>query len=440
MADLNIWKMIGLGDQMSPAVMSQMSSQAPPPMSPFQQPPLPVGPNNPMVIEAPPQRVPVTAQPTTSPLGTLPQEIVPAQPAMQAAPPTAMEMYSQAIANVKLPDNTRALRELQLGEKSYGDAVSREKSEIDKLSEGLAKYASSSPGLDYSPLAALSDSWFGGNLSAAAKQIAPESAAEKTKNMQDMQAKIAGLRAGIPDQEMKMMSNKLAQMGYMDERAIKMEIAKLNMLPKMTQAGNQGTRLGVAQDRLSKDAAKEIHNDPVIRKNELQRQQVELDIHTINSPGILSPQIFNEIQLGVSAAISGGRAASLTAQEKTEFSTLQTKFTDIMQKITNKPEDINSPELREHLSQIMGRLVEAYKINSYVRAKQKMAGSETAYANTPNAFKAMSEAAESYNPHGRTTGHGDVPPQVPAIQPGHVEDGMIFQGGDPSKPESWRPQ
>lgn len=313
MPDFSVWDAIsamGAGNQMSPQVMGQMAAQAEPApdqsIPPFLRqggPMAAFGPQNPMVVQPPPQRVPMTAQPTTQPLGTLPQEIQPAQPTMTApTQPDAMALYGQAIANAKLPDNSKMLAELKLGQQQMDEQTAGYKSELDMLKEGLAKYASTPRGLDLTPGAATIDSLFGSSLSKGIQ--APESSAQKMNNMQTMQARIAEAQGKIPGMQLDQLKNKLAQMGYMDERQIKLEIAKLN---------NQA------------QIAKHLTPKPGLNQGLAQREQARLDreVQSLEkrigdvAPGILTK--LNNLEKIVPGGIEGDESADVAGVGPAQF-------------------------------------------------------------------------------------------------------------------------
>jgi hypothetical protein len=404
------------GNQTNPVVMSEMSQQAAPSTPPLLR--------APAVVKPPPKPVPlitvstpVTATPTTQPVGTPPQEVQARQPSIvhsqklvtnadetQIAPTEQAIPYSENDLVNQLEDYKNTAREQQ---RIAGV-------DLDALRKGLTQYEQSNPGVNLTPFATLSDMWFGGNLAQAAKAVAPESQAEKMKNAQEMRAKIASAQSGLTENELKAMQQALQQYSYGLGRQTKVDVAKIGADARKAGLANQTTRTATAQDRLAAQAGNSIHDDALIKKSEMQRQQIELDKHTLDSAPILTPQIFNEIQIGLANAISGGRSAAVSTQEKTEFISIENQMTQLKQRIKNKPEDIGSPEVKKMLSDTLGRLNQAYQNNAYARAKQKAAGKAKAYAHTPNALDALNEAVESYNPAKRGAAEPSPGPAVDA--------------------------
>lgn len=406
------------GDQTNPAVMSQMSQQASPfPLGQSQPPPPDNNPvpfylrppqqASPKVVPPPPMPAsPYTAQPTTQPIGTVPQEIVPQQPSLaqpqsQSGPIDPQELLRR-IEAIKPPDNSKMMAELALGEKNRQAQQLAQLGEIDKLKEGLAKYAREPEGFNFTPLAAFVDTLGGkdqrSHLMEAAKSMAPETHAEKARHMQDMQEKIATMQGQIPGQELDALKNKLAQMGYMDERQTKLEMAKMAAEARLGGMGSQATRAGTAQDRLAQSAQGKIHDDEIIKGAQKQINQMEIDKHTLNTAKVITPQMYDELTTGLANAISGGRASAVSTQERQHFDNAEKILAEIKQKVSSGVYDVNSPEVKQYLYDTIDRLGEGYRINAYARAKQKQAGAAKAYAHTPNALAALNDAVESYNP------------------------------------------
>lgn len=371
--DFSPWlKVLGLGgDQQNPAVMSQMAQQAAPENIGGMSRPAPQpSPQMPQVVPPPPERPsPYSIQPTTQPIGTLPQEIVPSQPAM--AGPNLMDMYNR-IEALKPRDNSQILREMAMGEKSLGESKMLQQKEVDKMKEGLAKYAGSERGIDFTPLAALSDAWYGGNLSQAAREMAPESAAKKTQNIQEMQGKIAAAQGEFPKLEMESLKNKLAQMGYMDERQNKLELAKIAAEAKLTVGGQtgayQGKRLALQEKRievgLEKEARGSVNNDPSLKQYiprlEGAAKIGEL-IHAAKTGKVVSNQaLLGQVNAEIARLETGSQSPGLGQSEKTELQDAAAEFGALKDRIIGKPTDAVHPEVLDAAGKLVTELSGSY--------------------------------------------------------------------------------
>jgi hypothetical protein len=273
MAEFNPWLNI-FGNQQVPANMVQMGQQASPgtgvmlpPAAAAAPPPQP---KQPQIVQPPPQRVPITAQRTATPPGILPQELNPQQPSMSGS-------YGSQL-----------MRELETGRQNYAENVMMQQSEINKLKEGLANYASQDQGIDFTPLAALSDTWFGGNLTAAARATAPETKSQRLKNIVDMQKQIAAAQGEIPKAELEAMRTTLAQLGYAEQRAQNLEIAKINAAARKS---------GIMQEALIQKEAARLDRET---------QQLEKRI------GDMTPGIVTKLQ-NLEDLIPGGIAGEESA-------------------------------------------------------------------------------------------------------------------------------
>lgn len=386
MADIgNVWKILGTkGAQMSPQALMQMAGQAAPDDS---VPPFLRAQNAEMPMQAPepppPQIIPVSndgprysVQPTTSPTGSLPQEIVPQQTSLMSSQSTpmgqAMDRYNEAYNNFKLPNNSRMLKEFQTGEQNYSEHQAAHQQEIDKLKDGLAKYASSDRGINFTPLAALSDAWYGGNLTAAAQSIAPESAAQKAQHMAEMQAKIAGLQGEIPKEELDLLKTKLAQMGYMDERALKSEVAKLNASAKVagtaaTQAMT-GKRVEMMEQRLDLQTGKEargtVNNDAMLKQYGPRLEgaaKIGELIQAAKSGKVVSNQaLLGQLNAEIARLETGSQSPGLGQGEKTELLDASARLGALKDQVTGKPTDAVHPEVLDTAQKMVSELSGSY--------------------------------------------------------------------------------
>lgn len=446
----NLWKILGTkGNQMNPAVAAQLAQQASqpepvespspadiasipphlrapgtpgiPPMLDAQM-PMAQPPPEPKVVPVQSDDRPRTATPTYSPTGMAPQELVPSQPALADASngtglqPSQLDWMKQYLLANKPTISPEMERQMALADKNSADSISRQDAAVEDQKKLYAQYAKADRGIDFRPLAALSDSLYGSKLSQAAQDMAPESAAQKMQHQMEMLKGITAGTAGLTKDQLDYVKQKLQQQSYVENRNTKNEIAKNADLTKLAVSGNgtgfQKQRIGNQQDRIASQAADKFDNDSLIKKSETMRQQIDLDKHTLDTATVLTPQIFNEIQIGLANAISGGRSAAVSTQDKVEFSSLEQDYLRLKQRVTNKPEDINSPEVRAMLASTMDRLSDAYKGNAYSRAKQIREGRAAAYANNPAAIKVMDAKVNAYKPQG-------AKPEV-MIQDGHT--------------------
>lgn len=367
----------------------------------------------------------------------------------------ALDRYNEAYANFKLPPNGQMLKQFATSEKNYAGQQAAHQMEIDKLKEGLAKYQSSQPGINFTPLAALSDAWYGGNLTAAAQAGAPETAAARAKNIAAMQEAITREQGQIPKEELDMMKTKLAQMGYMDERALKAEVAKLNAAAKVagtaTTQTTAGKRIEMMDKRLNlqvdKEARSTVNNDSVL-KQFVPRLEGAAKIGELIGAARKGEVVSNQALLGqlnaeIARLETGSQSPGLHASEKTELLDAAAEISAIRDRITGQPSDAVRPEVMDAADKLVKELSGSYMKGIDSRMDSLRAGM------TPEQQKIVDAKHESlkatYTPrfggwYGIGAAHGahGAGPVAPKV--GEVVDGHVFLGGDPSKPESWRAQ
>lgn len=170
------------------------------------------------------------------------------------------------------------------------------------------------------------------------------------------------------------------------------------LLGKQSQGLIARERLGLQKGNQAARVADIFDKDRIITNLTERQQQIQRDKHTLDTADVLTPQIFNEIQIGVANAISGGRSAAVSTQNKVEFNSLETEWQNLKQRLTNSPQDIGSPEVKKYMSDLLNRLNDAYQNNMASRAEQLTKGRVGAYKNNPEAAAALQEKAASYTP------------------------------------------
>lgn len=393
----SIWRVMGGQNMnnMSPSVAAQMAAQAspdgtplylenldqqvPPPgeMAPPQEPPffLDKARSQPAIVPVPnPQANPsMSSQPQGSPQqnGVQPQS---SSPWLMMDPADNLEriISSKAFKNFNFAPNSKMSSELDKAERSYGEQQIAHQAEINKLKEGLARYANMNPGINFAPLAALSDSWFGGNLSKAAEQMAPETSTQKLKNLVEMQKEIAAAQGSIPKGQLDLIQSKLAQMGYMDQRKLNAEIAKLNAAAKVAAPmGNQyfqGKRLELQEKRLDQQMGKEargsVNNDPLLKQFSPRLEgaaKIGELIQSANEGKVVSNQaLLGQLNAEISRLETGSQSPGLHASEKTELLSAKAQFGALKDRITGKPSDAVEPEVLDAARKLVNELSTSY--------------------------------------------------------------------------------
>jgi len=130
--------------------------------------------------------------------------------------------------------NPEYLNLIKQWEASRGDAVAAQKAGLAGLEQRNQQYQNQPLQLDLSPLMALSDQWFGGDMGKQYKR--PESPTDRVKALSDMEGALLKARGGISQEEQQYLQNRMGLMQKADETQAGMLMAQA----KMQEARNVG--------------------------------------------------------------------------------------------------------------------------------------------------------------------------------------------------------
>lgn len=121
-------------------------------------------------------------------------------------------------------------------------------------------------------------------------------------------------------------------------------------------------RLQIQGDsRIQLSAGKYINQNPVIVQLDKQSNAIGRAIDLLKDPNqVLDPQTLNVITADISNAVSGGGQSAEGTREAQAWHSYKMDLTRLSQRIQNKPEDINSPEVRQFLLDLSTRLKNSY--------------------------------------------------------------------------------
>lgn len=366
------------GDQRNPAVQAQLAEQAGPAIPPLLQAPqgpqrvnpsLPAGPTNPAIVNPPaPRAMPYTTQPTTSPTGEIPQEMAPGGPILEQT----NKFYNEAMKQFKPLDRTRMDQALKGGEDAYDRGQATSNDQVELLKQGLNQYLQMPQGIDFTPLAALSDSIYGGNLSQAARAVAPETPEQKLKNMFGMQGKIAELKGQISDRDLSFLKDKLNQLNWMEQHQIEQEKGRAGIaeagMKALPSAGMAMQRLGLQNDRLNlmteKEARGSVNNDPMLKQYAPRLEgaaKIGELIQAAKSGKVVSNQaLLGQVNAEIARLETGSQSPGLGASEKTELQDRKAQLQSYFDSITGDPKAAVRPEVLQTGQKLVDELGGSY--------------------------------------------------------------------------------
>jgi hypothetical protein len=182
------------------------------------------------------------------------------------------------------------------------------------------------------------------------------------------------------------------------------------------------TMSGVKTDQMAGDVGSKFDKDPQLLKLTGQRQQINIDLHTLATAQKMTPQIQDEITTGIGNAISGAKGVAVNTADKQEYNNLATRWAKLQQDLGNGTVDISDPEVKSTMSDTLQRLGDAYDRNAYSRAQQIGQGLSGAYSHNPQAVNVLNAKIKSYDPE-----HSVLNNTIGMTMPGQ---GLI-QGQDP---------
>lgn len=411
-AGFNAWmKMMGLqGDQQNPLVMNQMAEQAAQPATPLrdEQPapmPPPTTPANagyPSVQSGLQLGLPDTSAPDQSAQASSLSNVLASNPLL------AMMMSQGPTISPQME------KEMAAANTNAGEALASQGRDIETQKALAAQYAAAPRGTDYRPLASALDSWFGGNLSEAAKGMAPESADNKLLKQLENAKGITAANAGLTKDQMDFIKQKLQQQSYVENRASKEKIAKLADLTKLSGgSGLAGKRLEMQEKRLDlmteKEARGAVNNDQILKqfvpRLEGAAKIGELIQSAREGKVVKNNALLGQLNAEIARLETGSQSPGLGQAEKTELMDAAAQLGAVRDRVTGKPTDSVRPEVIDAAGKLVTELSGSYKKGIDARMDMLRSGMR------PNQQKIVDEKhtslKQTYGPRLGGWGEGD---------------------------------
>jgi hypothetical protein len=166
--------------------------------------------------------------------------------------------------------------------------------------------------------------------------------------------------------------------------------ADVQTLKNQGQGSGTNSRAATAADRLASAAADKIHNDTIVKGLSTQKQLADRALGILDRPG-LTNQEFNDIQMEMSNAIAGAKSAAIGKLERTEYTSLQQKFNELVQQVTGEPQEAVPTGILARAKSLAQETADRFGADRYTRAQSL----RREYSN-PLAMKNQNDAISKY--------------------------------------------
>lgn len=125
--------------------------------------------------------------------------------------------------------------------------------------------------------------------------------------------------------------------------------------------------LDLRRGQMAQGINKQVNSDKVVQSTDQQQAAIAKGLDRLSSSQPMTPQMFNEVQMDLANAITGGRVAAQGTIHRVEMENMASKIAQIQQKLSSSPTDINAPEMKKYLQQTFGELK---NLNQRIREKR----------------------------------------------------------------------
>ncbi len=125
--------------------------------------------------------------------------------------------------------------------------------------------------------------------------------------------------------------------------------------------------LNLRQGQVAEGINKKVMNDKIVSAADSQQAAINKGLDRLNSGQAMTPQMFNEVQIDLANAITGGRTAAQGTIHRVEMDNMASKIAEIQQKLSSSPTDINAPAMKKYLKDTF---TELRNLNKSIRQKR----------------------------------------------------------------------
>lgn len=347
-------------------------------------------------------------------------------PAMLAMP-QSMPPEMSGIGGFLNPNAGIEKMQRQEYQKRANQAIAEQQQGLSELNKYIKGLEDKPNEINWAPLAAFIDSMVpNSKLTPVAQALAPMSQDQKEKLLFDLKNKLQLGRQALSKEQLDALASQI-KMQQDDYRNNTMYQHYMNMAANANRRTDTSIgRLETQKDSQAQTAGNLFDNDPAVIKPTLARlNQIDLDMHTLKTAKVITPELMNEMGKGMATAIAGGKSSGL---EETKMQTLQSAqkdFARLQQYIAGKPYQALTEEQKVYLDDVFSRLREGYGQMIAARAEQLRKG--RTFKSNPHANAVMDQKVKEYKKLAKPPG-----PEV-----GEVIDGYRFKGGNPAEQSSW---
>jgi hypothetical protein len=282
-----------------------------------------------------------------------------------------ISMSQKYMETLQSPEYQEQLKQLTEAGRS---ALEGQRRGLQENEESYKKFQEMPQQVDFSPLAALSDSWTGSNLLPAAKQVmSPEN---RMKLQQELQAKLQEQRKGLSQEEIAFLKSQLEA-----------KTQPLKELQSMTKLDSEGNRTDRQMYRLDKNehlnVLKSLDNDKQNVARATAVSNLANAVNNFTAAKIQGPQQLNELQQAVRSNIGIARQSGVGERELTYINSLDQLLTNSEQFWKNKPQSLQSKEIAKHIIELATLEQDNLTAQAQERMSALMTGHETMYDEHP---------------------------------------------------------
>lgn len=155
----------------------------------------------------------------------------------------------------------------------------------------------------------------------------------------------------------------------------------------------RGKKFNAALDTEANKVADKFDEDSIIKDLTEGKQGINIARPLLEKP--MTPEIWADLQTKIATLLSAGSSKASSQEQKKEIDTYDSKWQKFKQKITNRPQFLNSDEFKPFIGGLLDELENSYNKNISLRANQINTG--RSYSVNSAAQKMLENKYNQYN-------------------------------------------